>query len=171
MRKPAKIVFQAADRGDEIAKKVVDDTPTTWRRRDEHDAPDRPDMIVRGGATAAGEPFLNRIQHYIKELAFPIPAANTIVRYSQLGSDAGLWSGGVCPATPSEVINPLASPLHPRLPSHVLLVRFHARLAVGFTPSSLTFHSRQHQHLHQLAESLLRKLMAQGSAVGREASA
>jgi glucokinase len=56
-----------------------------------------PDMIVyAGGMTAAGEPFLNRIQHYIKELAFPIPAAKTIVRYAQLGSDAGIIGAAAC---------------------------------------------------------------------------
>ena len=46
-------------------------------------------IVFAGGMTAAGEAFLNRIQHYIRELAFPIPAAKTIVRYAQLGSDAG----------------------------------------------------------------------------------
>jgi glucokinase len=56
-----------------------------------------PDMVVyAGGMTAAGEPFLNRIKHYIKELAFPIPAAKTIVRYAALGSDAGIIGSAAC---------------------------------------------------------------------------
>ena len=95
---PAKVVFHAADSGDEIAKKVVDDTAyflavgaTNMMHLID------PDMIVyAGGMTAAGEPFLNRIRHYIKELAFPIPAAKTIVRYSQLGSDAGFIGAAAC---------------------------------------------------------------------------
>ena len=53
-------------------------------------------IVYAGGMTAAGEPFLNRIQHYIKELAFPIPAEKTVVRYSQLGSDAGFIGAAAC---------------------------------------------------------------------------
>ena len=56
-----------------------------------------PDMIVyAGGMTAAGEPFLNRIKHYIHELAFPVPATKTIVRYAMLGSDAGYIGAAAC---------------------------------------------------------------------------
>jgi glucokinase len=95
---PAKVVFQAADQGDEIAKKVVDDTAyylAVGAMNMMHIVD--PDMIVyAGGMTAAGEPFLNRIRHYVKELAFPIPAEKTIVRYSQLGSDAGFIGAAAC---------------------------------------------------------------------------
>jgi glucokinase len=95
---PAKVVFQAADRGDEIAKKLVDDTAyylavgaTNMMHLID------PDMIVyAGGMTAAGEPFLKSIRHYIKELAFPVPAEKTIVRYAQLGSDAGMIGAAAC---------------------------------------------------------------------------
>lgn len=95
---PAKVVFQAADRGDKIAKKVVDDTAyylAVGAMNMMHLID--PDMIVyAGGMTAAGKPFLDRIKHYIHELAFPIPAARTIVRYSQLGSDAGFIGAAAC---------------------------------------------------------------------------
>jgi glucokinase len=95
---PAKDVFEAADRGDEIAKKVVDDTAyylAVGAMNLMHIID--PDMVVyAGGMTAAGEPFLNRIKHYIKELAFPIPAAKTIVRYAALGSDAGIIGAAAC---------------------------------------------------------------------------
>ena len=95
---PAKVVFQAADRGDEVARKVVDDTAyylAVGAMNLMHLID--PDMVVyAGGMTAAGEPFLNRIRHYIKELAFPIPAAKTIVRYAQLGSDAGIIGAAAC---------------------------------------------------------------------------
>ena len=95
---PAKTVFEAADRGDEIAKKVVDDTAyylAVGAMNMMHLID--PDMIVyAGGMTAAGDPFLNRIKHYIRELAFPIPAAKTIVRYAQLGSDAGIIGAAAC---------------------------------------------------------------------------
>ena len=37
-----------------------------------------PDMVVFGGGMiAAGERFLERIRHHVRELAFPVPAANT----------------------------------------------------------------------------------------------
>lgn len=95
---PAKAVFQAADRGDDVAKKVVDDTAyylAVGAMNLMHIID--PDMIVYGGGmTAAGEPFLNRIKYYIKELAFPVPAAKTIVRYAQLGSDAGFIGAAAC---------------------------------------------------------------------------
>jgi glucokinase len=56
-----------------------------------------PDMVVfAGGMTHAGEPFLNRIKHYVRELAFPVPAARTIVRYAALGSDAGFIGAAAC---------------------------------------------------------------------------
>jgi glucokinase len=95
---PAKVVFQAADRGDAMAQKVVDDTAyylAVGAMNMMHIID--PDMIVyAGGMTAAGEPFLNRIKHYINELAFPVPASRTIVRYAQLGSDAGFTGAAAC---------------------------------------------------------------------------
>jgi glucokinase len=95
---PAKVVFQAADRGDKIAQKVVDDTAyylAVGAMNMMHIID--PDMIVyAGGMTAAGEPFLTRIQHYVRELAFPIPAERTVVQYSQLGTDAGFIGAAAC---------------------------------------------------------------------------
>jgi glucokinase len=95
---PAKEVFQAADKGDEIARKVIDDTAYylavgAMNMMHLFD----PDMVVfAGGMTLAGEPFLNRIKHYIREMAFPVPAARTIVRYAALGSDAGFIGAAAC---------------------------------------------------------------------------
>jgi len=95
---PAKVVFQAADQGDEVAKKLVLDTAyylavgaTNMMHLID------PDMIVyAGGMTAAGEPFLNQIKGYINELAFPVPAEKTIVRYAKLGNDAGMIGAAAC---------------------------------------------------------------------------
>ena len=95
---PAKEVFQAADKGDEIARKVVDDTAYylavgAMNMMHLFD----PDMVVfAGGMTQAGEPFLNRIKHYVREMAFPVPEARTIVRYAALGSDAGFIGAAAC---------------------------------------------------------------------------
>jgi glucokinase len=95
---PAREVFQAADRGDEIARKVVDETAyylAVGAMNMMHLID--PDMVVfAGGMTAAGEPFLNRIKHYVRELAFPVPAARTIVRYAALGNDAGFIGAAAC---------------------------------------------------------------------------
>jgi glucokinase len=56
-----------------------------------------PDMIVFGGGViAAGESFLERIRRHVRELAFPVPAARTQVRYAQLGSDAGFIGAAGC---------------------------------------------------------------------------
>jgi glucokinase len=56
-----------------------------------------PDMIVFGGGMiAAGEPFLERIRHHVRQLAFPVPAGRTLIRYAQLGSDAGFIGAAAC---------------------------------------------------------------------------
>jgi glucokinase len=56
-----------------------------------------PDMVVFGGGmTAAGEGFLERIRGHVRELAFPVPAEGTQIRYAQLGGDAGFIGAAGC---------------------------------------------------------------------------
>ena len=56
-----------------------------------------PDLILfSGGMIGAGEPFLAQIQGFIKQLAFPIPASKTIVKYAELGGDAGFIGAAGC---------------------------------------------------------------------------
>jgi glucokinase len=56
-----------------------------------------PDLIVFGGGMiAAGDGFLERIRHHVRQLAFPVPAARTHIRYAQLGSDAGFIGAAAC---------------------------------------------------------------------------
>ena len=56
-----------------------------------------PDMIVFGGGMiAAGKSFLSAIRRHVKELAFPVPAAKTQIRYALLGSDAGFIGAAGC---------------------------------------------------------------------------
>ncbi len=87
----ARDVFDAAP-ADELAGRLVEETAyylAVGAMNAMHVID--PDMVVFGGGmTAAGEGFLERIRHHVKELAFPVPAENTVVRYAQLGSDAGL---------------------------------------------------------------------------------
>jgi glucokinase len=94
----AKDVFDAAAAGDGLAQKIVEDTAFylavgTTNMLHSID----PDMVVfTGGMIAAGDPFLDRIRHHVKQLAFPVPAEKTDIRYAQLGSDAGFIGAAGC---------------------------------------------------------------------------
>jgi glucokinase len=94
----ARAVFDAADHGDELAKKIIDESAyflAVGAMNLMHIMD--PDAIVFGGGISkAGEPFLDRIKHYIHQLAFPVPAAKTHIRYAQLGNDAGFIGAAAC---------------------------------------------------------------------------
>jgi glucokinase len=94
----SKDIFDAAAGGDALAEKIVEETAFylgigAMNLMHVID----PDMIVFGGGMiAAGEPFLERIRRHVRELAFPVPAEKTQVRYAQLGSDAGFIGAAAC---------------------------------------------------------------------------
>lgn len=94
----AKAIFDAAAAGDTLAAKLVEDTAfylAVGAMNLMHTID--PDMIVFGGGMiAAGEPFLERIRHHVREMAFPVPAAKTVIRYAELGSDAGFIGAAAC---------------------------------------------------------------------------
>ncbi len=94
----SRAIFTAAEHGDSLAIKIVDETAyylAVGAMNMMHVID--PDAIVfAGGMTAAGEPFLERIRHHIRQLAFPVPAENTLIRYAQLGSDAGFIGAAAC---------------------------------------------------------------------------
>jgi glucokinase len=94
----ARDVFQAAQNNDVLAAKVVEDTAyylAVGAVNLMHII--NPDMIVYGGGMiAAGDGFLSRIRHHVGEMAFPVPAARTEIRYAQLGSDAGFIGAAAC---------------------------------------------------------------------------
>jgi glucokinase len=94
----ARDVFAAADGGDELAGRIVEETAfclAVGATNLMHVID--PDMVVFGGGMiAAGEPFLERIRHHVGQLAFPIPATRTEVRYAQLGADAGFIGAAAC---------------------------------------------------------------------------
>ena len=91
-------LLSAADAGDPLADQIVEETAFylavgTMNMMHSID----PDMVVFGGGmTAAGERFLERIRHHVRELAFPVPAARTLIRYAQLGTDAGFIGAEAC---------------------------------------------------------------------------
>jgi glucokinase len=45
---------------------------------------------------AAGERFLERIRGHVQQMAFPVPAERTRIRYAELGSDAGFIGAAAC---------------------------------------------------------------------------
>jgi glucokinase len=94
----ARDVFDTAAQGDPLAGQVVEETAyylAVGAMNAMHVID--PDMVVFGGGmTAAGEGFLERIRHHVRELAFPVPAERTIIRYAQLGSDAGFIGAAGC---------------------------------------------------------------------------
>ncbi len=91
-------IFAAAASGDRIAGRIVDETAlylAVAAVNMMHTID--PDMVVfAGGMIGAGEGFLEKIRRHVKELAFPVPAARTLIRYAQLGSDAGLIGAAAC---------------------------------------------------------------------------
>jgi glucokinase len=94
----ARDVFEAAAKGDHVAGRIVEETAhylAVGAVGMMHTID--PDMVVFGGGmTAAGLPFLQRIRHHIKRLAFPVPAEKTQVVYAKLGTDAGFIGAAAC---------------------------------------------------------------------------
>jgi glucokinase len=93
----ARDIFLAA-RKDELAAKIVKDTAfylAVGAVNLMHTID--PDMVVFGGGMiAAGEEFLEQIRQYVRELAFPVPAATTKICYAKLGPDAGFIGAAGC---------------------------------------------------------------------------
>jgi len=91
-------IFNAAAAGDAVSDKLVEDTAfylAVGATNMMHTID--PDMVVyAGGMIAAGEPFLDRIRRHVKQLAFPVPAEKTQIRYAQLGGDAGFIGAAAC---------------------------------------------------------------------------
>ncbi|MGE3808865.1 MAG: ROK family protein [Gemmataceae bacterium] len=94
----ARNIFDAADKGDELAQHIVDETAfylAIGATNLMHIV--NPEMVVwAGGMIAAGEKFLNKVRDYVKQLAFPVPADNTKLAYAQLGGDAGFIGAAAC---------------------------------------------------------------------------
>lgn len=94
----ARDIFDAAAQGDKLSDRIVEDTAyylSIGAVNMMHTID--PDMVVfAGGMIAAGDTFLERIRRFVKELAFPVPAAKTTICYAQLGSDAGFIGAAAC---------------------------------------------------------------------------
>jgi glucokinase len=94
----ARDVFDAAAAGDAVAAKVVEQTAfylAVGAMNAMHVID--PDVVVFGGGMiAAGDAFLARIRHHVREMAFPVAAEKTVVRYAHLGTDAGFIGAAGC---------------------------------------------------------------------------
>jgi len=94
----ARMIFDAAKAGDALAQEIVRDTAyflAVGATNVMHTID--PDMVVFGGGMiAAGDEFLQQIRDFVKEIAFPVPAERTEIRYAQLGSDAGFIGAAAC---------------------------------------------------------------------------
>jgi glucokinase len=94
----SKDIFTVAAQGDALADKIVEDTAFylavgTTNMMHTID----PDVVVFGGGMiAAGESFLERIRSHVRQLAFPVPAEKTQLRFAQLGGDAGFIGAAGC---------------------------------------------------------------------------
>jgi glucokinase len=94
----ARAVFIAATAGDAVAAEIVEETAfylAVGAMNMMHTI-DPTVIVFTGGMIAAGEGFLDRIRHHVKQLAFPVPAAKTQIRYAQLGTDAGFIGAAAC---------------------------------------------------------------------------
>jgi glucokinase len=94
----AQNVFVAADAGDSLAKTIVDRTAfyLAIGAANAMNTIDPELICFAGGMIAAGEPFLNLIRRYIRDVAFAWPAERVTVRYAALGNDAGVIGAAGC---------------------------------------------------------------------------
>jgi glucokinase len=103
----ARAVFEAAARGDALAATLVEETAfylAVGAVNLMHTID--PDMVVFGGGMiAAGEGFLERIRHHVRQLAFPVTAEHTRVCFAELGGDAGFIGAAACGR---QLLRPLA---------------------------------------------------------------
>jgi glucokinase len=53
-------------------------------------------VVFSGGMIAAGKSFLERIRYHVRRNALPVPAAETLITYAQLGTDAGFIGAAGC---------------------------------------------------------------------------
>jgi len=98
------LIAQMAEQGDELSNELIMDsamylgvgTTTVMHTID-------PDMILFGGAVTfggkdseLGQRFMNRIREEVEKRAFRVPYENTIIDFSDLGSDAGYIGAAGC---------------------------------------------------------------------------
>lgn len=94
----ARDVFDAAKAGDQLANRIVDETAfyLALGASNAMHVIDPHTIVFGGGMIEAGDWFLDLIKSHIPQVAFPVPAERTLIRYAQLGSDAGFIGAAAC---------------------------------------------------------------------------
>ncbi|MCE9562225.1 MAG: ROK family protein [Planctomycetes bacterium] len=94
----ARLVFELAAGGDDLARKIVDDTAYYLALGAcALIATVDPDMVVFGGGmVAAGEGFRSLIDGYVKRYGLPFPTKTVKISFASLGSDAGFIGAAGC---------------------------------------------------------------------------
>jgi len=97
----AKVIFELAERGDECARKVVDDTAFYLAMGAcSVIATVDPEVIVFGGGMAAADWFRAKIAEYVVRYGLPYPVAKSTtpvrIAFAELGSDAGFIGAAAC---------------------------------------------------------------------------
>ncbi len=94
----AKVIFQHASEGDELAMKVVDDTAYYLALGAcAAIATVDPEVIVFGGGmVGSGEWFRAKIEENVKRFGLPYPTKSVKVAFASLGSDAGFIGTAGC---------------------------------------------------------------------------
>ena len=94
----AKVIFDLADAGDELALKVVDDTAYYLAarrvRRDRGGGPGDDRLRRRHGRVGRALPA--QIEAYVKRFGLPFPAKSVQIALAKLGSDAGFIGAAGC---------------------------------------------------------------------------
>lgn len=94
----AKVVFDLAAAGDELARRVADDTAyyLALGACAAISVVDPELIVFAGGMTAAGEPFRAAIEGYVRQFGLPFPARSVRVAFARLGADAGFIGAAGC---------------------------------------------------------------------------
>jgi glucokinase len=94
----SRTISEADDAGDALARRLMDDTArylaagaTSLMHTIDPDI-----VLFGGGMIGAGPKLLNAIQGYVRQMAFPVPAALTRIAYAELGNDAGFIGAAGC---------------------------------------------------------------------------
>jgi glucokinase len=94
----AKDIFDAAAAGDELGERLVEQTAfyLAVGAVNLMHVIDPNVVVFSGGMIAAGETFLDRIRYHVRRNALPVPAAETLITFAQLGTDAGFIGAAGC---------------------------------------------------------------------------